>query len=211
MEEDLPENAGDESMEGPEEGTLMQGGGGDGHGGGEKEQTPARRERKLQWPPEPETRKQSTIVIQPGSDVLRVGWAGDEAPKVVPHCLARLQHGPVAPPPEEKVATLGSERERERELGDAERSVKKWSGPTQKRSIAGSSEVVEEEVLEAGPDEPHAYKLLGVEGGDDGDAPRKVYYGEEAQKVTAALRSDGSRYVMRRLVRRGRVSITHEG
>jgi actin-related protein 8 len=213
------ESAGDPA---PEQGTgeMMGGGeaGGDHHkqqqqqqqnqghqqGKGEEE-TFVRKDVRPQWPPEQETRKQSTIVIQPGSEYLRIGWAGDEAPRVVPHCLARLYRGDMEEPAS---SAPERERERERELADVERTVRKWSGPTQKRSGLGG-ETVEEEIADAGQEE--AFKLLGVEGGEEGGAPRKVFYGEEAQKVTKARRMDGSRYVMKRLVQRGRVHVTSDG
>lgn len=46
------------------------------------------------------------------------------------------------------------------------------------------------------------FKLLGVEGSCD-EAP--VYVGKDALRVTCSTRTDGSRYVLRQPIKRGRI------
>ena len=89
------------------------------------------------------TRASSTIVIQPGSEFLRIGWATEETPHLVPHCIARLWKS--GWPANSDIVEDQDLAERERELENVERGMKRWSAPTRKDE-SGNSAGAEEEV-----------------------------------------------------------------
>jgi hypothetical protein len=89
------------------------------------------------------TRASSTIVLQPGSEFLRIGWATEETPHLVPHCIARLWKS--GWPVNSDLVESEDVADREAELENVERGMKRWSAPTRKDDN-GSSAGAEEEV-----------------------------------------------------------------
>ncbi|KAJ1493185.1 actin-domain-containing protein, partial [Baffinella frigidus] len=143
-----------------------------------------------------------TVVIQPGSSVLRIGRASDPSPCIVPHVIARLCTGAAA----EEAATRkipeteGDVAERQREIAEVERGMKRWSGPTRGPTKGGAGNPslgVEEEVVESSD----AFEFLGFSPGN----MAATYVGADALKVSCAAREDGARYVVRSPMRRGRL------
>jgi hypothetical protein len=89
------------------------------------------------------TRASSTIVLQPGSEFLRIGWATEETPHLVPHCIARLWKS--GWPANSDLVESEDVADRDAELENVERGMKRWSAPTRKDDD-GSSAGAEEEV-----------------------------------------------------------------
>lgn len=81
------------------------------------------------------TRAASVIVLQPGSKNLRIGWANEDAPQLVPHCIARLWHSGFPSDEREEIVNV---EVREKELAEVERGMKRWSAPTQKLGKGGA-------------------------------------------------------------------------
>ena len=142
------------------------------------------------------TRASLTIVIQPGTDYLRIGRATDPVPTVIPHCIARLwkKSGPEMIKlslDRNKLASENDLRERDKEVQEVERGLKRWSAPTRKAG-GGSGDATEEEVSDytSDPMDTTENNLCS-----DG-AP--FYVGEDALKVSGKPNADGSMYVLRR-------------
>eukprot|EP00960_Hanusia_phi_P014613 431798-Hanusia_phi.AAC.1 len=168
-------------------------------------------------PAEAKKRISNTIVLQPGTDNLRIGRATDESPMVVPHCIARLLFPDAEDPADCLVPPVSSDRnwqqEKQREAVEVERSLKRWSGPTRKTSTGltrggvggwtlgdvwpGDGEKVDEDIISAPGDEPEIF------GSSLGSA--SSYCGSAALRVTCKRRSDGTRYSLHRPLRRGRL------
>ena len=144
------------------------------------------------------TRATLTMVIQPGTEYLRIGRATDTQPTIIPHCIARFwKNG-------QEQANILSDRnrlphdseikERERELTEVERGMKRWSAPTRKAG-GGSGDAAEEEITEILSDSLDPADKSFCDG-----AP--YYVGEDALKVSCSPREDGSGYVFRRPIYR---------
>ncbi len=141
------------------------------------------------------TRASLTIVIQPGTDNLRIGRATDPSPTIIPHCIARLwKNGRDAIPvnaERTRPPTESELRDRDKELVEVERGMKRWNAPTRKAG-SGPGDAAEEEITELPPDASNPAA--------DG-AP--YYVGEDAlARVSCAPRPDGSAYVFRRPIYR---------
>jgi hypothetical protein len=144
------------------------------------------------------TRASLTMVIQPGTDYLRIGRATDTQPTIIPHCIARLWKNRQEqsniindrnrPPHESEL------RDREKELTEVERGMKRWSAPTRKAG-GGSGDAAEEEITEIMSDSTEPTDTCICDG-----AP--YYVGEDALKVSCSPREDGSVYVFRRPIYR---------
>ena len=143
------------------------------------------------------TRASLTIVIQPGSDNLRIGRATDPSPTVIPHCIARLWKNGRSDSPANaertRPPTEAELRDRDKELVEVERGMKRWNAPTRKAG-SGPGDAAEEEIAELPPDPS------GEAAPADG---ARCYVGEEAlARVSCAPRADGSAYVFRRPIHR---------
>ena len=150
------------------------------------------------------TRVLNSIVMQPGSNVLRIGRATDAEPTLVPHVLARLVRGEDTSVRKFEDSAAG-EKERERELLEVQRGLQRFSGPSRKSvSASGGAAVdtVEEEVLDA-PDD--SFEFLGPPQEGNPELPQ-VVCGEDALRVCCAANPDtGLRYVEYRPMQRGRL------
>lgn len=83
------------------------------------------------------TRAQYTIVIQPGSDMLRVGRATDSEPTLVPHAIAKLWKDGYRPTSSVLELSLNDEaevRERQKEVAEVA------APPTRKLCDVGAEE-----------------------------------------------------------------------
>jgi len=116
--------------------------------------------------------------------------------------VARLCTGAAAEEAAER-KLLETEKEaadRQREVAELERSLKRLSGPTARASGRGPGEGggVEEEVVES----QEAFEFLGLA---TDSVPQQTFVGADALRVSCALRPDGSRYVVRHPMHRGRL------
>ena len=153
---------------------------------------------------DPRLRVEHTIVLQPGSHSLRIGRATDEEPTLVPHVLARLYKGNGHSTDSSPSYSPANEKERERELLEAQRALQRYAGPARKSASSGSlsADAIEEEIIDDATD---AFEFIGLTSSSgEQDAP-SVVCGEQALRVSGKAFKSGARYVMRRPMVCGRL------
>ena len=155
-----PQKAAGEAGEAP--GGSRSGGGGG--GGGDAEAVSGSLGKKAAEPDflqDPRTRVERTIILQPGSNSLRIGRATDDAPTLVPHVLARLYKGDAPSGAEHLPGDLPAiEKDRERELLEVQRALQRSAGPARKSASSGSlsADTIEEEIID---DPSDAFEFVG--------------------------------------------------
>ena len=166
-----------------------------------------------------------TIVIQPGSDNLRIGRATDPSPTVIPHCIARLWKNGRSDSPANaertRPPTEAELRDRDKELVEVERGMKRWiaarpaAAPgTRRRRRSPSSPSDDRRATprdlsgdlsgDISPERRRDAELPPDPSGEAAPADgARCYVGEEAlARVSCAPRADGSAYVFRRPIHR---------